>query len=65
MIIFDTAHYYGWKTGDHVAIDPGPMSPSREIEKNMGMQMSEEDYTLFNQRTGGKAISRKNDWEVK
>jgi len=51
--------------GGHVAIDPGPMSRSREIEKSMGIPLSEEDYTLFNKRTGGKAISRKNDWEIK
>ena len=65
IIIFDTAHFYGWKEGDHVAIDPGRMSQTREIQKTMGMRMSEEDYTLFNKRTGGQAISRKNDWEVK
>ena len=65
MHIFDTAHYYGWKVGDRVAIDPGPMSIHREIQKDMGTPLDEEDYTLFNQRTGGKAVSRKNDWEVK
>ena len=65
MFVFDTAHYHDWKIGDHVAIDPGPMSRSREIEKSMGIPLSEEDYTLFNKRTGGKAISRKNDWEIK
>jgi hypothetical protein len=65
MFIFDTAHFYGWKKGDHIAVHPGAMSQSREIEKTMGMRMSEEDYTLFNKRTGGKAISRKNDWAVK
>lgn len=36
MFIFDTAHYHDWKIGDHVAIDPGPMSRDREIEKAMG-----------------------------
>ncbi len=65
MFIFDTAHYHGWKIGDHVKIDPGAMSRDREVEKAEGARLSEEDYTLFNQRTGGKAISRKNDWEVK
>jgi hypothetical protein len=64
LIPFDIADYHDWKVGDHVAIDAGPMSPNREIQKSMGMRMSEEDYTLFNKRTGGKAISRKNDWEV-
>jgi hypothetical protein len=64
MCIFDTAHYHDWKVGDHIAVDPGPMSRAREIEKAMGTRMSEEDYTLFNKRTCGRAISRKNDWEV-
>jgi hypothetical protein len=52
MITFDIADYHDWNIGDHVAIDPGPMSQTREIEKAMGMRMSEEDYTLFNKRTG-------------
>lgn len=64
MWVFDTADYHNWRVGDHVAIDPGPMDRGREIEKAMGMPLSEEDYTLFNERTGGKAVSRKNDWEV-
>jgi len=64
MFIFDTADYHDWKVGDRIAIDNGPMDRTREIEKAMGMRLSEEDYTLYNERTGGKAISRKNDWEV-
>jgi hypothetical protein len=64
MHIFDRAQMHDWKVGDLVAIDPGDLSMGREIEKQMGMRMSEDDYTLYNQRTGGKALSRKNDWEV-
>jgi hypothetical protein len=64
MHIFDQAHLHDWKVGDLVAIDPGSLSRDREIEKQMGMRMSEDDYTLYNQRTGGKAPSRKNDWEI-
>lgn len=67
IIIFDTAHYHDWKIGDHVAIYVGfgPKTQLRRIQENMGIPLAEEDYTLFNQRTGGKAISRKNDWNVK
>src|SRR6202030_3260786 len=64
MHIFDRAQMHDWKVGDLVAIDPGDLSMGREIEKQMEMRMSEDDYTLYNQRTGGKALSRKNDWEV-
>ncbi|MGO8986283.1 MAG: hypothetical protein ACLQFM_15985 [Terriglobales bacterium] len=64
MHVFDTAHLHDWKVGDLIAIDPGNLSREREIEKQMGVQMSEDDYTLYNQRTGGKAPIRKNDWEV-
>ena len=63
MIIFDTAHFHDWRKGDRIAVDTGEMSPSREMQKKMGLPMSEEDYTLFNERTGGKAIIRKNDYE--
>jgi len=62
--IFDTAHLDDWKVGDLIAIDPERLSMEREIEKQMGMPMSEDDYTLYNQRTGGKAPIRKNEWEV-
>ncbi|HXB99510.1 MAG TPA: hypothetical protein VNU74_03875 [Terriglobales bacterium] len=64
MHIFDRAYLHDWKVGDRVAVDAGDLSLSREIEKNMGMKMSEDDYALYNQRTSGKALSRKNDWEV-
>jgi len=64
MHIFERAQMHDWKVDDLVAIDPGDLSMGREIEKQMGMRMSEDDYTLHNQRTGGKALSRKNDWEV-
>jgi hypothetical protein len=64
MHIFDRAQLHNWKAGDLVAIDPGDLSRTREIEKEVGMRMSEDDYTMYNRRTSGKALSRKNDWEV-
>jgi hypothetical protein len=64
MHIFDRAYLHDWAVGDLVAIHPGDLGMTREIEKTMGMQMSEDDYTMYNRRTGGKAVSRKNDWEV-
>jgi hypothetical protein len=64
MHIFDRAYLHDWKVGDLIAVDPGDLSMGREIQKQMGMRMSEDDYTLYNQRTGGKAPIRKNDWEV-
>lgn len=64
MIIFDTADYHNWKVGDRVDVNPGPMSPVREIQKQMGMTMSEEDYTIKNLRTGASVQIRKNDYEV-
>ncbi len=63
MIIFDTAHFHDWRLGDRIAVDTGEMTPMRELQKKMGLPMSEEDYTLFNERTGGKAIIRKIDCE--
>lgn len=63
MIIFDTGHMHDWRVGDRIDANPGSMSPYREIQKTMGMRMSEEDYILTNQRTGGKAVIRKNDYE--
>jgi hypothetical protein len=64
MHVFDRAYLHDWKKGDLIAIDHGDLSMDREIQKTMGMPMSEDDYTMYNQRTGGKAVSRKNDWEV-
>jgi hypothetical protein len=64
MHIFDRAYLHDWRVGDLIAIDPGDLSRGREIEKQMGMPLSEDDYKLYNQRTSGKAVSRKNDWEV-
>ncbi|HTR24757.1 MAG TPA: hypothetical protein VMI10_12300 [Terriglobales bacterium] len=67
IITFDIADYHNWKKGDRVAINPniGPISRLREIQAAAGIDTEEEDYTLVNQRTGGRAISRKKDWEVK
>jgi hypothetical protein len=64
MHILDRAYLHDWAVGDLVAIDSGDLSSRRETEKIAGMQISEDDYTMYNQRTGGKAVSRKNDWEV-
>lgn len=63
MIIFDRGQMESWRVGDKIGVDPGAMSRGREIQKAIGMKMSEEDYTLTNQRTGGKAVIRKNDYE--
>src|SRR5262249_11056132 len=63
VIIFDRGQMETWQIGDRIDMNPGAMSRAREIEKAMGMRMSEEDYTLTNQRTGGTAVSRKNDYE--
>ncbi len=63
MIIFDIAHLHNWKLGDRIAITMGEMSPWRQVQKDAGVSMDEEDYTLFNQRTGGRAPVRKNDFE--
>jgi hypothetical protein len=63
MIIFDTGQMQGWRVGDRIDSNPGAMSMHREIQKKMGMKMSEEDYILTNQRTGGQAVIRKNDYE--
>jgi hypothetical protein len=63
MIIFDTGQMQSWKVGDRIDSNPGPMSKHREIQKQMGVTMSEEDYILTNQRTGGQAVIRKNDYE--
>jgi len=63
MVIFDTAHFHDWKLGDHIAVDGGDMSGNRDVQKQLGMSVSEDDYTLFNKRTRGKAIVRKNDYE--
>jgi hypothetical protein len=41
----------------------GPMNPIRDVQKKFGVRMSEEDYTLTNERTGGTAVIRKNDYE--
>jgi hypothetical protein len=64
MHIFDTGEMQGWQVGDRIAVNVGAMSPMRAAEKKMGQPLSEEDYTLTNQRTGQKAIIRKNDYEV-
>ena len=63
MIIFDTGQMYGWKLGDRIDVTMTGMSPHREMQKTMGLPMSEEDYVLTNQRTGGRAVIRKNDYE--
>jgi hypothetical protein len=64
MHIFDRAQMHDWRKGDLVYSDLGAMNPSREVQQSAGVPMNEEDYTLTNKRTGGKALSRKNDWEV-
>jgi hypothetical protein len=63
MIIFDTGQIHDWKVGDCVDVNPGPMSPIRQLQKNHGVPMDEEDYILTNERTGGTAMIRKNDYE--
>jgi hypothetical protein len=63
MIIFDTGQMHDWKVGDRIDSNPGTMSQHRQMQKDMGMKMSEEDYTLTNQRTEGAALIRKNDYE--
>jgi hypothetical protein len=63
VFIFDREQMETWEIGDRIDMNPGAMSRAREIEKSMGMRISEEDYTLTNQRTGGTAVSRKNDYE--
>jgi hypothetical protein len=63
MIIFDTGQLQGWKVGDRIDANPGAMNPVRDMQKQMGMRMSEEDYILTNQRTGSQAVIRKNDYE--
>jgi len=63
MIIFDTGQMHDWKVGDRIDSDPGAMSPYRQIQKDMGMKVNEEDYILTNQRTKGTALIRKNDYE--
>lgn len=61
--IFDTGELFGWEVGDLVAMEGAPR-PHREIEKTMGLPLSEDDYTLTNQRTGKTATVRFNDYEV-
>jgi hypothetical protein len=39
------------------------MSRYRQIQKNMGRKINDEDYILTNQRTRGTAVIRKNDYE--
>ncbi len=46
MHIFDTGEMEGWQVGDRIAVDVGAMSFGREIQKRMGVRLSEEDYTL-------------------
>jgi hypothetical protein len=64
MHIFDRAYLHDWKVGDLVAIDHGDLSNARQQQKESGVPLSEDDYTMYNQRTRGNAVSRKNDWEV-
>jgi hypothetical protein len=61
--IFDTGELFGWEVGDMVAMEGAPQ-PHREVEKAMGLPLSEDDYTLTNQRTGKTATVRFNDYEV-
>lgn len=61
--IFDTGELFGWDVGDLVAIEGAPR-PHREMEKAMGLPLSEDDYTLTIQRTGKSATVRFNDYEV-
>lgn len=39
------------------------MSPWCDVQKKMRMRISEKDYTLTNQRTGGQAVIRESDYE--
>lgn len=64
MHIFERAHMHDWRKDDRVASNPGDLSPGRAIQEQMGVSMPEDNYTLYNQRTGGKGLSRKNDWKV-
>lgn len=63
MIIFDACQMQGWAKGDTIASDPGPLSSVRDMQRKMGLPMSEEDYTLTNKRTRGSALIRKDDYE--
>jgi hypothetical protein len=63
MIIFDTGQMHDWKVGDGIDADLGAMNPFRQMQKNHGIPMDEEDYILTNERTGGTAVIRKNDYE--
>jgi hypothetical protein len=61
--IFDTGELFGWELGDLIAMEGAPC-PHREMEKAMGTPLSEDNYTLTNQKTGKTATVRFNDYEV-
>ena len=61
--IFDTGEQLGWQVGDLLAMEGGPQ-PHREVEKAMGLPLSEDNYTLTNQRLQKTAKVRFNDYEV-
>lgn len=63
ILIFDTGQLHGWSVGDLVAMDGAPQ-PQREMKKAMGMPLSEDNYTLTNQRLQQTATVRFNDYEV-
>ena len=63
MIVFEFAHMHGWKVGDSIDTTGEP-HPHREMQKKMEMPLIEDDYILTNQRTGVKANTRKNDFEI-
>jgi len=62
MIVCDSAQMYGWKVGDPIRVD-GALHPRRELQKQMGLPLSEDDYILHNQHTETRANIRKNDFE--
>jgi hypothetical protein len=64
MIPFDTAEFHDWQVGDKIAVDHGDISNARQRQKTMGVSLSEDNYLLYNERKGGKAVVRKNDYEV-
>lgn len=62
MIISESASTDGWKVGDLIAIEGG-RDEHREIQKAMGLPLSNDVYKLHHKNSGAIAISRKNDYE--
>lgn len=63
ILIFDIGELFGWSIGDLVAMEGAP-KPHREMDKAMGLPLSEDNYTLTNQKLQKMATVRFNDYEV-